>query len=241
MKVFKNLFVLALSIVVLASCENDDSSTDRSRVKLALKTTQVPLKSAVTAEPLVLETFNICIGEIEFDIADEMEDVLPEGTPTFSDIELEGPFLIDLLSADAITGIDLASVNVPNAVYEEIEFDFEVYDKEEPAGMTGNTMVASGTYEGTPFTIISKEELEVELEYENGYTLDGADSRLFIDLNLASLKALVAAIDFSLATVEEDGSILITKEKNASILKQFEEAVENSFDVEEEDDDNDDD
>ncbi|MCG8578331.1 MAG: hypothetical protein MI866_00340 [Bacteroidales bacterium] len=238
MKVIKNLFVLALSVFVMTACSDDESSSDdMSKVKVAIKTTPDLLKSTATTETFVLEAFKICIGEIEFDINDDMEDILPEGSTTYSDIELEGPFLIDLLSADAETGINLASVNVPNAVYEEIEFEFEPYDKDEPAEMTGRTIVASGTYEGKPFTIISKEELEIELEYENGYTLDGVDSRLFIDLNLGSLKTHVAAIDFSLATVEEDGSILITKEKNESILKQFEEAVENSFDVEEEDDD----
>ncbi|WP_430814456.1 hypothetical protein [Carboxylicivirga sp. RSCT41] len=239
MKLIKNLIVLALSIVVFSACNNDDSSiAETSKVKVAIKTTPASLKSMEsTTEPLLLETFNICIGEIEFDINDDMEDVLPEGSPTFSDVELEGPFLVDLLAANAETGIDLASVHVPNAVYEEIEFEFEPYDENEPAEMSGNTIVATGTNNGTPFTIISQEELEVELEYENGYKLDGADSRLFIDLNLGHLKTLVAAIDFTTATLEEDGSILITKEKNEPILKQFEEAVENSFDLEEDDDD----
>ncbi|MCU4155040.1 hypothetical protein J1N10_03580 [Carboxylicivirga sp. A043] len=241
MKKVSNLFLLALSVLVLVSCNDDDNNTDMSRVKVALKTSQTALKSdATTTESFVLEKFNICIGEIEFDINDDMEDVLPEGTPTFSDVELEGPFLIDLLSADAITGIDLASVNVPNAIYEEIEFEFEQYDKEEPAEMTNNTIVASGTYEGTPFTIISEEKLEIELEYENGYTLDGADSRLFIDLNLGNLKTLVAAIDFSGAITEEDGSILITKDKNDNILEQFEDAIEDSFDIDEDDEEDDD-
>ncbi len=243
MKVLKNLFVLALALFILSSCNDDDSNTNSSQVKVALKTSQTPLKAAVepAADPLVLEAFQICLGEIEFDVNDDMEDMLPGNDSVYSDVELEGPFLIDLLSADAETGIDLATADVPNAVYEEIEFDFEPYDKDEPAEMTGKTIWVKGSYEGTAFTIISDEELELELEYANGYTLDGADSRLFIDLNLAQLKTFVAAIDFTAAVAEEDGSILITKEKNEDILKQFEEAIENSFDIDEDDEDEDDD
>ncbi len=239
MKLVNNLFALALSLIVLSSCNDDDSNSNSSKVKVALKATQTALKNGgeTTVDPLVLQTFQISLGEIEFDIDDEMEDLLPEGETVYSDIELEGPFLIDLLSADAITGIDLATVNIPNAVYEEIEFDFEPYDKEEPAEMKEKTILVKGTYEGTEFTIISDEELELELEYVNGYKLDGADSRLFIDLNLGQLKTFVAAIDFTTVTPEEDGTILISKDKNNEILKQFENAIENSFDIEEEDDD----
>ncbi|MBR8537891.1 hypothetical protein KDU71_20130 [Carboxylicivirga sediminis] len=242
MKVLRNLFVLTLGLVILSSCNDDEGNANSSKVKVALKASQTVLKAGgeTTAEPLSLETFQICLGEIEFDVNDDMEDMIPGGDSIYSDIELEGPFLIDLLSADVITGIDLATAHVPNAVYEEIEFDFEPYDKNEPAGMTGNTILVKGSYEGTAFTIVSDEELELELEYTNGYTLDGADSRLFIDLNLGQLKTFVAAIDFASAVAGEDGSILISKDKNKAILDQFEAAVENAFDIDEDDDEEED-
>lgn len=243
MKLVNNLFALALSLVVLSSCNDDDSNANTSKVKVALKTTQTALKAGgeTIAEPLVLETFQISLGEIEFDINDDMEDLLPGNDTTYSDIELEGPFLVDLLSADAVTGIDLTTANIPNAVYEEIEFDFEPYDMDEPAEMKNKTILVKGTYEGTAFIIISDEELELELEYVNGYKLDGTDSRLFIDLNLGQLITFVAAIDFTSITPEADGTILISKDKNKEILEQFEKAIENSFDIEEEDEDGHDD
>lgn len=245
MKVVKNLFALALGLVVLSSCNDDDNNANTSKVKVALKAT--PTQSVVkaggepTADKLALTTFQISIGEIEFDINDDMVDVLPEGETVYSDIELEGPFLVDLLSTDAIAGIDLATVDVPNAVYEEIEFDFEPYTLDDNAEMKDNTILVKGTYDGKDFTIVSSEELELELEYEKGFKLDGADSRLFIDLKLGDLKTKVSALDFSSVTLEEDGTILISKDKNKELLKQFESAIENSFDIDEEDEEGEDD
>lgn len=242
MKLFKNVFVVALSLVVMASCKKDDINVNTSRVNVALKTSKTITKNGGTpaTEAFVLNEFILCFGEIEFDINDDMEDALPGNAKTFSDIELDGPFLVDLMSTDAETGIDIGAANVPNAIYEEIEFDIEPYTLEEPAEMFDNSILAKGTYEGAAFTIVSTQELELEIEYPNGYTLDGTDSRLFIDLNLGTLKTLVEAIDFTNAVKEEDGSILINKDKNADILAAFENAVENSFEVEEEGDDDED-
>ncbi|WP_430812142.1 MULTISPECIES: hypothetical protein [unclassified Carboxylicivirga] len=244
MNLFKNLFLLALSVVVLASCNDDDNNAATSKVKVAVKTVKTSspgLKAAGESaeDPFQLEVFMMSIGEIEFDVNDDMEDVIPGGDSIYSDIDFEGPFLVDILSPDAETGIDLAAANVPNAVYEEIEFDFEPYDKEEPAAMAGNTLIASGTYDGTPFSIVSDEEVELELEFPNGYSLEGADSRLFIELYLTQLIDLVKAIDFTNVELV-DGVILINKDHNKDILDQFEEAVENCLDMEEEGDDDDD-
>ncbi|WP_439181496.1 hypothetical protein [Carboxylicivirga taeanensis] len=243
MKLFKNLFVLALGLAIFSGCSDDDNNTDTSKVKVALKASQTGLKTGgePVAEPVEMTEFMISLGEIEFDVSDEMEDLIPGGDSIYSDIELEGPFLIDLLSSNAETGIDLATANVPNAVYEEIEFDFEPYDMDEPVGMLGNTIVVKGTYNGTEFSIISDEELELELEYTNGFSLDGADARLFIDLNLGNLISFVKGIDFTQAVLEEDNTILISKDRNKDILEQFENTIENSFDIDEEDEEGDDD
>lgn len=238
MNLIKKLALFTLIISVFTSCNKDDVNVNTSRVNVAFKSSQSLLKNNGTAtEAFILNEFTLCFTEIEFDVNDDMEDELPGNTPTYSDIELEGPFLVDLMSVEAETGIDIGVANVPNAIYEEIEFDIEPYTLEEPTEMTGKSLVATGSYEGTAFTIVSSKELELEIEYPNGYTLDGSDSRLFIDMNLSTLKTLVANIDFNKAIKEEDGSILINKDKNADILMTFENAVENSFEVEEEGDD----
>ncbi|SMO40884.1 hypothetical protein SAMN06265379_101581 [Saccharicrinis carchari] len=255
MKMLKNLFFVCLSLAVLASCNNDDVvKVDTSRVKVAIKTSKTApagtasLKNASVAEsPLQLSKFYINMAEIEFDVDDDAEDKLPGNAPVYGDIELQGPFLVDLLDPNSATGIDLAITNIPNATYEEIEFDFDVYEGKDNELMNGNTLYAAGTYamgdELVDIVIKSDEDYEFELEYEGGgIVLDGTDSKIFVDLNLhVLLQKLVAnaGADFANATREEDGSILISKNKNKTILHKFEEAVETAFDAFEDSDDDD--
>ena len=243
MKLFKNLFLVALSIGVLASCNKDDDN-NTSRVNVALKTTTTQLKNAGTPEvsPVDLTMFKLSIAEIEFDLTDDLEDqTTPEDKP-YTDIELEGPFVVDLKDAksEAVvenTGIDLTSANVPNAVYEEIEFDIEPYQGTEHEDMVGKTFIVKGTFNNDNFIIEGSKELEFEIDYPKGYTLDGTTSKLFIDLQLGKLIETVVKIDFANTVREEDGTILVNKDKNTEYLEAIEKVLEDSFEVEEDGDD----
>lgn len=255
MKMLKKLFIVALVLAVFASCndEEDNLLMDSSRVQVVMKTSTgdaVTLKSA-KASPLNLDKLFINISEIEFDISDDMEDVLSGNNTTFSDIELRGPFPINLLSEEASNGLVLLTTNVPNGIYEEIEFEFDIYkgDENEFQDLRGSTIYAEGTFAmgdvNTPFVIKSDEELEIELEYEDGgLVLDGNNSKVFIDLNLNMLVEnwiQSASLDFAKATIEEDGSILIDEDTNEELLDKFEDAIEDAFEAIEDDDDDDDD
>ena len=255
MKMLKNLFFVALSLAVFASCNDDDKApANTSRVKVAIKTsTSTPAGSAslknaaVGANTLSLSELYINIAEIEFDVDDDMRDKLPGNAPVYGDVELDGPFVVNLLDPKASTGIDLATANIPNATYEEIEFEFDKYNGTDKKfeNLKGNTIYAAGAFilgdETIDFVIKSDEEWEIELEYEDGgIVLDGTASKVFIDLNLEVLiQTLItkAAPDFETAVRETDGSILISKDKNKAILKKFEDAVEIAFDAFEDGDD----
>jgi len=239
MKLVKNLFLVAMGVGLLTSCNSDDDA-NTSRVKVAVKKTEAIAKSGGTTTNTVnveLKTLKLSIGEIEFDITKELEGQQTNDGSVFSDAELDGPFVVDLLDKNAETGIDLAVANIPNAKYEEIEFDIEPYIGEEHADMVGKTFIIEGTYGQKNFKIEGTEELELEVEYPNGYTLDGTDSNLFIDLQIGALKDKVTQIDLANAVPEEDGSILINKEKNTELLKQIETTLEDAFEVEDDDDD----
>ncbi|MCU4174224.1 hypothetical protein [Carboxylicivirga sp. N1Y90] len=238
MNLLKSVLIASVCIAIFASCSKDDTIDNKSRVEVAIKTSTAKQLKSTATDDLVIEKFEINIAEIEFDIDDDMEDLLPAGDTLFTDVELDGPFLIDLMSSDAATGIKLAIANVPNAVYEEIEFDFDIYEEDDTKDIYGHSIFATGTYSNTPFVIISDEEWEIELEYPNGYKLDGAESKLWIDLNLDLFKQQVAAIDFTQAEIT-DGTIIISKDSNKEILNAFEKALENAFEVEEEGEDED--
>ena len=251
MKIFRNLLFLTLGLAVFASCSSDDD--DKVIPEGEKSPVQVVIRSIINNEvetfeaegkPLSLEELYMNIAEIEFEVADDMEDVLPGGDKLYTDVELEGPFPINLLSEKVQSGLTLSTTKVPNGTYDEIEFELDVYkgEDEQFKNLVGNTIYASGSFDlgenVIPFIIKSEEEMEVELEYENSpLVLDGANTKVFIDLNLnKAVSELIknAATDFVGATKEEDGSILIDKNTNANILEKFEEALESAFEAIEE-------
>ena len=254
MKIFRTAFIAMLALATFASCSSDDDDDkvivgeDESTVQLVFKTTQEgnilpPEMPATYAEegentsPLKLDNMFINIAEIEFEVTDEMED------KGYSDKELKGPFAIDLLSDKASEGWTLSTTNVPNGTYEELEFEFDVYEgkDEDFAKLVGNTIYASGKFDlglmEVPFTIKSDEELEIELEYENKpLVLDGDKSKVFIELNINTvlsnlIESILPIIESGDIELEEDGSIIIDKEKNTKILEKFEDALEAAFEA----------
>ena len=250
MKIFSNTLFALLALAMFASCSSDDddkigTEVEKSTVQVVLRSTTVgditPFAAANQESPLQLIEMYINISEIEFDISDEMEDAQLGGDKVYSDIELKGPFPINLLSEKALNGWTLATANVPNGTYEEIEFEFDVYkgNDEAFANLVGNTIYVLGSFDVgeavIPFVIKSNEELEIELEYENRpLVLDGNKSKVFIDLDLnAVMLRLIstAAGDFLNADMEKDGSILIDKNTNKNILEKFEEALEQAFEA----------
>lgn len=251
MKILRTALIAMVALATFASCSSDDDDKvdvekGKSTVQVLLKATQegditipgLPVALAEGGEntsPLKLEKMFINIAEIEFEVSDDMED------KGYSDIELKGPFAIDLLSEKASKGWTLATTNVPNGTYEELEFEFDVYngDNKDFADLVGNTIYASGKFDlgimEIPFTIKSDRELELELEYENKpLVLDGDKSKVFIELNInAVLNDLLAKAlpDFITAEIEEDGSIIIDKNTNKNILEKFEDALEAAFEA----------
>lgn len=240
MKIFRNVLFAVLGLAVFASCSSDDDEKvipeeDKSTVQVVLRSIMsndvASFEASNVINPLKLEQLFINIAEIEFDVADDK---------VYSDVELEGPFPIDLLSEEAAKGWTLSTTNVPNGTYEEIEFEFDVYkgDNETFKNLLGNTIYASGSFDlgetVIPFVIESDEELEIELEYENNpLVLDGDKSKVFIDLKLNEIvtELMSNLADFANAEIEEDGSILINKDKNSTILKKFEDALEKAFEA----------
>lgn len=241
MRIFRNVLFAVLGLAVFASCSSDDDEKvipegEKSTVQVVLKSIMsdevTTYATANESNPLNLEQLYINIAEIEFDVANDK---------VYSDVELEGPFPIDLLSEKAAKGWTLSTTTVPNGTYKEIEFEFDVYkgDNADFANLKENTIYAAGSFNlgeaVIPFVIKSEEELEVELEYENNpLVLDGESTKVFIILNLNKVVSELiknAAIDFVGATLEEDGSILIDKNTNENILEKFEDALEAAFEA----------
>jgi hypothetical protein len=246
MKNLRNLFALVLGLVVFMSCSKENvNKRDMKMVQLGMKTNTTPVLKSTATDPLVLETFQINISEIELGIDDEMEDLIEEtGDTVVGPTEFYGPFLVDLLSQEALNGFILETAQIPSALYEDVEFDFDVYEASADEAIFGNSIIVKGTYNGVPFVISSTDEWEIEVEFVQPLDLSTMDKSVWIDFNLQTILAQLNTIDFANAKDGNQNGIIeidnANTDGNAGIIEQFIDTLEESFDVEEEDEDDED-
>lgn len=246
---------MGLLIVVLASScnENDDINPGEKGTTIKFTSTTNTLKSAAlksdTVGGVYVESFKINIGEIELEFDDD--DPMFENDSVASDYELEGPFVIDLMKdGNALETTLVNNVNLPEAAYDEIEFEFE--ENEDPdSPMYGKSIDIKGTINNTPFILWSDEELELELEFDNDVMLEKMRETLItVSVNIPSIFDPVSGGVNMTNAVDgnEDGIFMIhpndtdgNSDLADHVMDTLEDALEAYEDSFEDDDDYDDD
>ena len=179
---FKKGLLFLFAFALLSSCSKDD--TEKGGVRFLFKATYLDqefsasLKSSSASDEgelsnsVIIESFKINISEIELEFDDD--DPLFATDSVASDIELEGPFEIDLmLEGMALEALIADNVELPNAAYEEIEFEFEKSENS-ISEMFKKTILVKGTIDGTPFIFWHDEDFDMEIEFDNTVHLDEA-------------------------------------------------------------------
>ena len=206
----KRISIIALLALVISSCTNDSTTDGNVTLKAsAVSTTgKTSLTARTAASTVVLTDFKINIGNIEFET--DMDDAMYSTDPIYDDVKLVGPFLLDLLDPNLTLSPFITSVNVPNARYEEIEFNFE---KSTVVGeMNGKTYLIKGTINGKPFMIWSDEDAELELDFEDNnkdFTINGNDISLNIKIQLDALMNKLATLANQGLLLDTDGDGVI--------------------------------
>ncbi len=188
-KNFSNLFKIAglflFSLAVLSSCSKDDIEKGGTTILFKGKylnsgSSSIKSVSAVNEGELsngvVIESFKINISEIELEFDDD--DPMFEKDSFASDIELEGPFEIDLmLEGMTLETLIAENIDLPSAAYEEIEFEFEKSENS-ISEMFKKTILVKGAIDGIPFIFWHDEDFDMEIEFENTVRLDVAKQAL---------------------------------------------------------------
>lgn len=236
------LTILGTSLLI--SCDDDNVNANQENTFVKLSAVYDAQGTQRNVNDIVINSFILNVEEIELEVDD---DDATEG-PKVSDIELEGPFVVDLIEDSSGIEQTLAEVNLPEGNYDEIEFSINESEDSE-SEIFEKSIFISGTINGTPFEFWHNEDLEFEIEFENGMlTLEEATATL-INLQF-DLNNLLTLIDLSIATDgNENGVIEInpsSEDGNSdlaySIIDAFDEVIdafEDSFDEEDEDDDDD--
>lgn len=145
--------------------------------------------------------------ESEFEYEVEWDD---DGYLDYEDeIELEGPFELDLLSGQ----VTFINIVVPNGRFEELEFEFGK-STDPNSELFGKSILIKGTIDGTPFVFWHEFEDEIELDYDDpslDITIENNTEGITINFDFGSLLNGANGIDLGLATDgNEDGLIEIS-------------------------------
>jgi len=237
----KKFSLFALVALAMSSCSNNPSAGGNVSFKAtAVSATGKTSSTARTAASTVVITdFKVNIGNIKLET--DMEDAMHSTDPMHEDVKLMGPFLLDLLDPNKPLSQFITSVDVPNAKYEEIKFNFT---KSLIAGdLEGKTFLIKGTINDKPFVIWSAENIELEMDFMDP-TKDFAVNDNSVALNIKiQLDALMAKIT-SLANqgllldTDGDGIIEITTgldDNHSTIGHQIKELLENETHLDDKD------
>ncbi len=248
----KMLILLCMVLITgMISCtKKNDGFT--GKVTLVVKSSGnqpvTTLKSGFVGDSVTLTDFMVHVREIEFEFEDEMEDDIEHDDSIVSDIELEGPFVLDLLNDRNTLYQTLATVELPNAAYDEIEFKLSPETGADvPEDIKNRSVYLAGTIGAVPFVMwhYSDEEVEIEFPDSSSFALNSDDLYIYIDAHLDQITTGLESLDLSQVTDgngngtievgpdDEDGS-----EEFADWILHF---ITESFDLDEDDDNENDD
>lgn len=198
--------------LVFVSCSKDNTEdlnpnnpsqiTQTAKVNLKAKgtynsTSSKGLSLKTTNTNLEISDFLVNIKEIEL----EFDDDSWKGDKYYGsddDIELKGPFELDLLGNE----ITFAFVDLPQARYEELEFEFDK-SKNPSSALFGKTILVRGTIDGFPFEFWHDFDEDVEIDFEddnNDILITENNNAITINFNLTGI---LAGVDFTKA---QDGN-----------------------------------
>lgn len=209
------VFTIAFLMITMLSCSNDKVSSDgnvalRAKVTIDNTSAKDALESKNQAS-VTISSFKINIREIEFEIDDDDND----NEDLYSELELEGPFELNLLNGS--TSISITKVTIPNNVYDEIEFDLYKSTNNQ-SEMFEKSIQIKGEIDGTPFVFWHDMMDEFEVDYSNNTVdilVDGSVTNITIDFDLSIIFGATSTIDFSIATDNNnDGLIEISPNDN---------------------------
>ena len=154
-----------------------------------------------------------------------------------AEIELVGPFAIDLLDAGPVP--QLTGIEMPAIGYCRFELRWAVLDTTPPAGapleLEGASIVIKGARgDGTPFVLRSDRGDELRLDAVGGeFTIDDATVTLFVGFDG---KRLFSTVDLDGAVVDGDGTIRIEPGSNDAQLSVFNDNVDTATELFDDDD-----
>ena len=225
------LLFASLFMLFFISCNDDDPSTKST---FSIQQKQLLKKSTINNKLMTIVSSNgtftftnamIGISKIEFETEFEMDDIDIE-----EEIEYNGSFQFDVLNGTSSPSIP--TIDLEAGVYHELEFNVD------NVLASGNSIEIAGNYnDGNTiytFEFTSTMDEEFEIENENGINLNVNETVYFV--LFLQLESLFNGVDFSSASIDDDGIIRINSDSNSEIASHIESNLEDIMEFEDGDD-----
>ncbi|NKI28229.1 hypothetical protein HCG49_16875 [Arenibacter sp. 6A1] len=234
-----------LGLLTVVSCDKDSTSYKQGNMAISAKAKfdDNSGESSKTGKEMganvVLSDFliNLKEFELEFDLDyedDENEQWDDDGFYDYEDeIELEGPFELDLLKGE----ISFINAEIPVGTYEELEFKIDK-SADATSDLFGKSILIKGTIDNVPFIFWHDFDEDIEVDFEDpkmDLVIVENQQSLTIQFDMTQLLNGVGGVDLSQATDgNQDGIIEISpedKDGNNEIAAQLKEKLKDIIDL----------
>lgn len=240
LKNFKAPLVAIFVAGAFTACSSDDDKgpeleNGKGRLGIYASASYSPTagKNNLNENVVQLSKFLVNIDEIELEYDDIIGDDYFYNSD--DDIELKGPFELDLLS---LTPVEIVVIDLPNGRLEEIEFEFDKNENPE-SELYKQTIRLEGTIDGAPFVFWHDFEEDLELEFDDDDNSNGVifndENSVLINFNLTALLDPTTGVDLSTAVDGNgDGIIEISpsdSDGNRALAGAMKQAIKNQIEL----------
>ncbi|GAB3197025.1 hypothetical protein ABID22_002208 [Pontibacter aydingkolensis] len=222
--------LLLAGLSLFTSCETEE--VNRTSGSVAVQATVSPLTAMESQQGrIVINDFRINMKEVEFEF--DKTDLRSTTEVAIKDVKLKGPFEFDLLSPSGSLSALAATVELPNAVYEEVGFKTH---KGTSGVMLDRAVLMTGTIDGVPFEFWHDMDEEFDVDFTDAnqdLVVNGQDQALIIDYKLGTLVGAASGVDLTTATDGNgDGRIEIHSKDtdgNQNLAKALRDSLRNAI------------
>lgn len=194
--------LLIVMIILSTACNKDEQGAYRLNVMA---------KSVKSSVSFQLQAASCYVTEVELEADDD--DYRDDDDQ--NEIDLEGKFLVDLLTGTSTPGLPVIDAYENN--YDELEIEFGEDDENGIYALKVEGVWNDGSND-IPVIIQVDDELSYEIEDDNGISISESLTRDLIVL--IDLQAALNNVDFNNANVQ-NGEIRIDEDNNSSLYSDF--------------------
>jgi len=183
--------------------------------------------SAKSSSALTISSIKVNIKNIEFSVSEKEGEITSPSDSIYKDLELRGPFLLDLASGN--TSIDIANATIPNNVYDKVNFELNK-STDSSSTIFGKSVEIKGDINGVPFVFWTDAEKEMKIKFLASTTnivVNGNTNTTTINFNLSAIFGNTSILDFSTAVDGNGDGVIEISPNNVDGNAQLADSIKN--------------